>query len=110
MLNYNLSPTTGEVREFRDGRFNASREPTDYEKQLFEEIEKLKKENQELSNRLEKLVSQPSEPSCENCKWHSTDHETCMNRINWDKLNRKVPIYIPDIIAKIISCKQFEQP
>uniref|UniRef100_A0A6M3IHS6 DUF551 domain-containing protein n=1 Tax=viral metagenome TaxID=1070528 RepID=A0A6M3IHS6_9ZZZZ len=63
MLNYNLSPTTGEVREFRDGRFNASREPTDYEKQLFEEIEKLKKENQELSNRLEKLVSQPSEPS-----------------------------------------------
>ena len=62
------------------------------------------------SNRLEKLVSQPSEPSCENCKWHSTDHETCMNRINWDKLNRKVPIYIPDIIAKIISCKQFEQP
>ena len=56
MLNYNLSPTTGEVREFRDGRFNASREPTDYEKQLFEEIEKLKKENQELSNRLEKLV------------------------------------------------------
>jgi len=33
-----------------------------------------------------------------------------MNRINWDKLNRKVPIYIPDIIAKIISCKQFEQP